>query len=72
MSDSATINVAGEDLLSIRELAAKLPRSSPEQVRSWLQVGMRGIKLESVKIGGRRYTSWEAYLRFNQAVNGKN
>ena len=34
----------------------------------WRTRGSRGVKLESVRIGGRRFTSEEAIERFNAAV----
>jgi len=37
-------------------------------LRSWCTVGLRGIRLESLKIQGRHYTSMEALSRFSQAV----
>ncbi|MBI3817443.1 MAG: DUF1580 domain-containing protein [Planctomycetes bacterium] len=30
----------------------------------WMSIGSRGVKLESVRVGGCRYTSREAILRF--------
>lgn len=35
----------------------------------WWRHGIRGVKLETVVIGGRRYTSREALQRFFQELN---
>lgn len=35
----------------------------------WCTRGVRGVKLESLAVGGRRYTSAEAFERFLAATN---
>lgn len=40
-----------------------IPCSRPTLER-WMRKGCRGIRLETVKIGGKRYTSKEAIQRF--------
>jgi hypothetical protein len=37
-------------------------------VEHWCLYGVRGIRLESLKVQGRRYTTMEAWDRFFQAV----
>jgi hypothetical protein len=41
---------------------------NPRTLRSWCASGVRGIRLESVKIQGKHWTSIEAWNRFFQAV----
>lgn len=54
-----------EHLLTPAEATRELPgRPSLRTVWRWMQRGVRGIKLESVVIGGRRYTSRESGQRF--------
>ena len=48
---------------------SKIPSHSPSRphiatCRRWIQRGCRGVKLETVLIGGKRYTSLEALRRF--------
>jgi Protein of unknown function (DUF1580) len=40
----------------------------PDTLHRWCLLGVRGIRLESVMVGGRRCTSIEALNRFFQAV----
>jgi hypothetical protein len=35
----------------------------------WAQKGVRGIRLETLRVGGRRYSSVEAYERFLVRLN---
>src|SRR4051794_8951254 len=39
-------------------------RPSPATAFRWAMEGIRGIRLETLMIGGRRYTSREAVVRF--------
>lgn len=60
-----TIDLQGECLLSLAEAAKKLPgRPHISTVHRWRQRGVRGIKLETVLIGGRRFTSDAALAEF--------
>ncbi len=40
------------------------PRVSRATAHRWAKVGVRGIKLESVMVGGRVFTTSEALARF--------
>lgn len=54
-----------EKLLSLNEAAKAIPgRPHISTVRRWISYGVGGIRLETVQIGGRRYTSIEAIERF--------
>jgi hypothetical protein len=44
-------------------------RPSPSTLWRWALRGVRGIVLESIVIGGRRYTSREAVDRFMSRLN---
>lgn len=58
-----------ETLLSITEAAKRLPgRPNITTVWRWRNRGVRGVKLETILSGGRRFTSTEAIARFQQAV----
>jgi hypothetical protein len=39
-------------------------------VRRWADTGVDGVVLETVKVGGRRFTSLEAIERFLSRING--
>jgi hypothetical protein len=64
------IDILNEQLLRLNEAAKRLPgqphRSSLER---WTHDGVRGRRLETVLIGGRRYTSLEALQRFAAATS---
>jgi hypothetical protein len=58
-----------ENLLSLAEAAKSLPgRPNVTTVWRWRNRGVRGVKLETVCIGGRRFTSREALARFCAAT----
>ncbi len=70
------IDINSENLVTINEATKTLP-SRPHIATGWRWVyrGCKGIKLETVCIGGRRYTSEEALQRFIErttaAANGE-
>lgn len=43
----------------------------PATLHRWARNGARGHRLETVCVGGRRFTSQEALWRFIQAINGE-
>lgn len=58
------------------QLFAKAARSLPDSphvgtLHRWSRQGVRGRRLESIVIGGRRYTSVEALQRFVAAVTAE-
>ncbi len=54
-----------ERLVLLTELAKALPsRPHVYTVTRWCDRGVGGKKLEFVKIGRKRFTSWEAFARF--------
>jgi hypothetical protein len=63
------IDVASETLLTFTEAARSLPkRVHPSTIFRWKLRGVRGVRLESCVIGGRRFTSAEAIERFAAAT----
>jgi Protein of unknown function (DUF1580) len=61
------IELASEPLLTFREAARELPGSRHvSTLHRWRRCGIRGNKLETLVIGGRRYTSLAALQRFAQ------
>lgn len=52
-----------EQRLSLAELARQESVSVPTPWR-WSKKGVKNIRLETIQIGGRRYTSQEAFSRF--------
>lgn len=59
-----------EQLLSIPQAARALPKRDngrhvhPSTVWRWIRRGVRGARLETIRIGGSTYTSVEALQRF--------
>lgn len=62
------IDVEAEDLVPFQFAAEAFPkgvfRPCKATLHRWKNIGVRGRKLETVKIGGIRYTSREAIVRF--------
>lgn len=58
-----------ETLLSFKDAAKLLPRPChPSTVWRWHRKGVRGIRLEALRLGGFFYTSREALDRFGHAL----
>ena len=64
------IEISNETLIPIRETPRYLPpRPTGKRVHisacyRWISRGVRGVRLEAIKIGGSTYTSIEALQRF--------
>ncbi|MBN2562331.1 MAG: DUF1580 domain-containing protein [Phycisphaerae bacterium] len=64
------IDIGAETLIPIREVPRHLPpRPNGKRVHMsacyrWIKRGVRGVRLDSIKIGGSTYTSTEALQRF--------
>ncbi len=70
------IEFSSETLLSLSAAAKLLPgRPHPSTLHRWRLRGIRGVKLQTWLIGGRRFTSHEALERFcaatTAAANGE-
>jgi hypothetical protein len=68
------IDTTVEKLITFSEAARVVPSRHPGRklatvtVWRWAEYGVQGIKLESVYVGGSRYTSREALQRFAMAT----
>jgi hypothetical protein len=66
----AMIDVNTEHMLPLSHLARRLPRRRsdrpvhPGTIHRWRRHGVRGVRLECVRIGGTWHTSLEAYQRW--------
>lgn len=64
------IDIRREQMITFGRLARSLPRRRmdrpvhPSTVHRWRSKGIRGIRLEAVRIGGAWQTSQEAFERF--------
>ncbi len=69
------IDITHEHLIPVRDVPRKLPprpngrRIHISAVYRWIQRGVRGVRLESVRIGGTTYTSEEAMQRYAEQLN---
>ncbi len=65
------IDVDTEDMLTLGEACRAIPPKgiSPATMARWIQRGVRGSRLETVLIGGRRLTSRESLARFYAEQN---
>ncbi len=69
---------AGEVRLTFGQLANRIASRPPKRtVARWATEGLKHpgdrhvlLVLESTREGGRRYTSWEAWERFETLLNG--
>ena len=65
------IDLQRETLITLAEAAKLIPgRPSACSIWRWRTRGVKGRKLECVKIGGRAYTSLEAIARFGIQQGG--
>ncbi len=62
-----TSDLLEEKKVSMTELARQLGVTIPTIWR-WRQRGVRGVRLETFMIGGRRFTTQEAHRRFVEAT----
>jgi hypothetical protein len=63
------ISLMDEHKITLGEVPAEIPsrlgnRLHVSTVHRWATTGVKGVILESIKIGGQRYTSKEALQRF--------
>ncbi len=63
-------NLLTEDVLSMSEAAQEIPgRPHVSTLWRWAHRGLKGEKLETLKIGGRTVTSRQAITRFFDRTN---
>ena len=59
------IDIAKDDLVFLTDVAAQL-KTTYKTVLSWATNGIHGVKLATVKLGGRRKTTWAAVKHFQE------
>ena len=62
-----------EDVFTFTEIASRLPRLNgrkihPNALWRWARKGVKGVRLETRRLGGRFVTSMEAIERFSKAL----
>jgi len=68
------INITSENLIPLIKVPSHLPRRATGKkihisvVYRWVSRGLRGVQLESIRIGGTAYTSTEAIQRFGERL----
>jgi hypothetical protein len=71
------INPLTETVIPFAEAARRLPRLrgdrpvNPSTFWRWASSGLRGVVLETCRVGGTRCTSLEAMTRFFAALEGR-
>ena len=59
------INPSTEHLITLKQAARQLPGNVHlSTLHRWRLRGVKGVKLDTLMLGGRRYTSVEALYRF--------
>jgi hypothetical protein len=70
-----SINLERERPISFNEAAKYLPKNYRPHLSTWWRWhrhGIKGVRLETVVVGGRRYTTAEAVQRFAAALTSEN
>ena len=63
-----TPELLGESLIPISAAGEEMPMENSRATRErWMREGIRGVVLESILLGGKRFTSKEAIARFLRA-----
>jgi hypothetical protein len=70
------IAIAREKMVTLRQGARLVPSRTGNSLNittmhRWVQAGVRGVRLESLLVGGVRMTSVEAIQRFVDRLNAK-
>ena len=67
------IDFEAETIITLGEACRAFPPNgiSDATMARWIQKGVKGVKLETLLIGGRRVTSKEAICRFIQTQNAE-
>ncbi|MCS7466126.1 DUF1580 domain-containing protein [Stieleria sp. ICT_E10.1] len=74
MRNKTLSRVLTEDAITLAEVPAMLPGRRPHvsTVWRWYRTGVRGVRLEAVKIGRSVITSRQAVTRFLTHLNASN
>ena len=68
-------NLQTEELITLADAAALIPRrrmgrpAHPSTLFRWADAGLRGIRLETIQVGGTKCTSRAALFRFFAALD---
>lgn len=67
------IDIERDPIISLGQLARRLPPVNGTSTNistawRWTRKGIRGIVLETVEVGGKTCTTWQAYLDFSTAI----
>lgn len=68
------IEIGHDHLLTYGQAAQLLPKGSRPSYSTfwrWWNRGIRGVRLETVLVGGKRYTTAAAMQRFAEALSGR-
>jgi len=66
----SVMQAADRHLLTVADVARRLPRRASGRpvaertIRHWMTAGLRGVRLESTCVGGRRYVPLDELLAF--------
>lgn len=69
------IDLENEDLLTFQEACQRLPRKRagsrmhPGTLYRWASSGLRGVRLETLQVGGSQCTSVQALQRFFERLS---
>jgi hypothetical protein len=64
------LDLLAEDVIRLNEVPHEIPgRVDVSTVWRWAQRGVGGVKLETVKVGGKKLTSRQALSRFIAATS---
>jgi hypothetical protein len=69
MNNTAPTQIAAPDYMSLTEAAHRLPgrnggTRNPSCVWRWAMRGVRGVRLQTERIGGVHYTTWQWVQEF--------
>lgn len=73
-TDTPAIDILAETLVTIPQASALLPpdesgrRPHIATIYRWMLRGVKGVRLETCLVGGKRFTSHEALQRFSESV----
>jgi hypothetical protein len=74
--DQVPTHILSEEVISLNKACKELPpdnRPHPSTIWRWAKIGVRGVKLETLKISGTAtITSRQAVTRFIVALNREN
>jgi hypothetical protein len=74
---SGVISVASDQLVTLAQLAKRIPRRRnnkavhPSTVHRWRRPGIRGVRLECIRIGGAWHTTFRAFQEFCEHLSAE-